>query len=73
MFYGYADFPTDMRKDNGSIDLWPIQFSDCRADMRKSNVHNGLCQSLILARGGGAALACLFPVRVDEKGSRLME
>jgi hypothetical protein len=49
-----ANYPTDMRKANGSIGLWPIQFSDCRADMRKSNMHNDLCQSSILARGGGA-------------------
>jgi hypothetical protein len=72
-FAAYANYPTDMRKANGRIDLWPIQFSDCRADMRKSNMHNGLCQSSILARGGGAVRACLFPVRVDEKGSRSME
>jgi hypothetical protein len=54
IFYGYAVYPADTRKANGSIDLWPIWNSDCRADTRKSNVHNDLCQSLILAKGDGA-------------------
>jgi hypothetical protein len=59
IFYGYAACSTDMRKDNGSIDLWQIQFSDCRTDMRKLNVHRELWQASIFARGGGAcALVC---------------
>jgi hypothetical protein len=46
-----------MHNANDIIDLWPIQFSDYAADMRKSHMHNGLCQSSILATGCGAVRA----------------
>jgi hypothetical protein len=59
-----------MRNTNSSINLWPIQFSDYSADMRKSNAHNGLWKSSILARGDGAMRACLSPGRADERGSQ---
>jgi hypothetical protein len=68
IFYGYADYPTDMRNSHGSIDLWPISISDCRADTRKLNAHKDLCQSRNLARGCGAVRACLWPVWVHERG-----
>jgi hypothetical protein len=57
-----------MRNANGSIDLWPIQFSDYAADMRKSNAHNGLCQSSILAIGRGAVRALRRRIAIDEMG-----
>jgi hypothetical protein len=53
-FSGCADCSADTRNANGSIDLWPIQFSDYAADTRKSNAHNDLRRSSILASGGGA-------------------
>ena len=68
VFYGYVDYPADTRKTNNSIDLWQIQFSDCRADTRKLNSHNDLRQSSILARGGGAARAHPSPVQAHDRG-----
>jgi hypothetical protein len=68
IFSGHADYPTDTRKPNGSIDLWPIQFSDCRADTRKSNPHNDLCQTLILAVGRGAMRARRSDVSINGRG-----
>jgi hypothetical protein len=62
-----------MRNANGCIDLWPIQFADYAADMRKSNVHNDLCQQSILATGGGAVCARRSQVGIDEMGLQLRD
>jgi hypothetical protein len=62
----HIDYPTDTRKTNDSIDLWQIWISDCRADTRKSNVHNDLCQSLNLAVGRGAVRARRSHVAINQ-------
>ncbi len=49
VFAEYADYPTDMRNTNGSIDLWLNRSSDYPADMRKLNIYNGLRRTPTLA------------------------
>jgi hypothetical protein len=44
-----------MRNTNSSIDLWPIQFTDYSADMRKSNVCNDLRRTPFFSRGRASA------------------
>ena len=68
IFPDCADCPTDMRKANENIDLWPIWISDCRADMRKSNAHNDLCQLSILGVGRGAVRARRSNVSINGRG-----
>jgi hypothetical protein len=54
-----------MRNTNVSIELRRIQFSDYAVDMRKLNTSNDLCQSSILATGGGACVRSSEP-RCDQ-------
>jgi hypothetical protein len=66
IFSGHIDYLTDTRKTNDSINLWQIWISDCRADTRKSNVHNDLCQSLNLAVERGAVRARRSRVAINQ-------
>jgi hypothetical protein len=46
-----------MRKTKRRFDLWQIQSSDYRDDMRKMNVYNGLRQTTLLATRAGGVCA----------------